>query len=64
VHTIAFLQWRKKYPNKHTKIETLKELIENRMAFMYGNLKCSCTAEKSENKLPISDLLTDEEFYD
>lgn len=31
---------------------------------MYGNLKCSCKASKSDIKLPASDLSSSEEFYD
>ena len=64
VHTIAFLQWRKKYPRKETDHKQLSDLIEERIKYMYGNLKCECKASKSENKLPASDLSSSEEFYD
>jgi hypothetical protein len=39
VHTIAFLQWRAKFPNEHTKTNQLKEIIEHRMKHMYGHLR-------------------------
>ena len=60
VNTIAFLQWRKKFPNKVTKVKQLSELINERITFMYGNLKNSL----DESKLPSSKLSTDEVFYE
>ena len=38
VHTIAFLQWRLKYPKLKCNVGMLISLIEERMNFMYGNL--------------------------
>ena len=40
VHTIAFLQWRNKYPSKiRHNYYMLKDLIEERVNFMYGDVK-------------------------
>ena len=58
VHTIAFLQWRSKYPNEHTKINQLHEIIEARIYFMYSHLK-----DNYARNLPSDDLMNDEEFY-
>jgi hypothetical protein len=39
VHTIAFLQWRNKFPSKiRHNYYMLKDLIEERVVFMYGDL--------------------------
>lgn len=40
VHTIAFLQWRNKFPSKiRHNYYMLKDLIEERVTFMYGDIQ-------------------------
>lgn len=58
VHTIAFLQWRHMFPTSRTMTDQLKELIEERMVFMYGYLK-----DYYPTNLPSDDYGTDAAFY-
>ena len=62
VHTIAFLQWRMKWPStlKRGQQRELIELIESRIVFMYGKL------EKGIDPyyLPSSKYGCNEAFYE
>ena len=61
VHTIAFLQWRCRFPS-HIKYheEMLKELIEERMKYMYGNMYLGIS---DKSKMPSNQYSVGEKFY-